>query len=131
MRYPFIVTLLSVALLAALAGCEKPSPIPPPEAAAETMRSVKQGFNDGDTVAFCRDFSEAMFAGGFTKGKYLEVNRSLKSALGAWQSETYLGQEPSKQQGVVHRWRVKFDRGSLKLVLVLNPEGKVTGLWFR
>ncbi len=131
MRYINIALMLSTMLLAALPGCERPSPAPPPQAAAEIMSSIKQGFNAGDTVAFCRDFSEIMFTGGFTRAKYLEVSRTLQAALGAWESEVYLGQEQKEGGLAVHSWRAKFQRGRLKLVLVLNPEGKVAGLWFR
>lgn len=118
-------------MLALASGCQRPSSTPPPPEAAGAMASIKDGYNREDTTAFCRDFHGVMFSGGFTTQRYLEVNRMLKGKLGEWLSETYLGQKPHGQDMKVHQWRVRFQKGGMKLVLVLDREAKVTGLWFR
>lgn len=130
MRY-YCIAILALAVLMPSIGCERPSPTPPSEDAARSMFSIKDGFNREDTSAFCRDFHGIMFSGGFTTQRYLEVNKMLRGGLGDWISEAYLGQKPHGQDMTVHEWRVKFQKGGMKLVLVLDRDGKVTGLWFR
>ncbi len=121
---------IAAAVLMAI-GCQRPSSVPPPPEAAWAMASIKQGYNAEDTAALCRDFHGIMFSGGFTTQRYLEVNRMLKDRLGEWRSEAYLGHKPYGQEMTVHQWRVDFQRGRMRLVLVLDREAKVTGLWFR
>lgn len=122
---------LGAAMLSLASGCQKPSSAPPPPEAARAMASIRDGYNREDTTAFCRDFHGIMFSGGFTTQRYLEVNRMLKGRLGEWLSEAYLGQKPQGEEMTVHQWRVRFQKGGMKLVLVLDREAKVTGLWFR
>jgi hypothetical protein len=87
---------------------------------------VREGFNQEDIDRFCKDFSAIMFTEGFTKKAYLDVIQGLKQRYGTWESEVYRGEDKG-----AHIWRVQFSRGKAKLVLVLNNNGQVIGLWFR
>lgn len=109
-----------------IASCERASRTPPPEDALRVMQGIKAGYNAEDSELFCADFSDIMFTKGFTKGAYLDVIQSVKSKYGNWDSETYLGFFRGE-----HVWRVKLEKGTLKLILILNRQNKVTGLWFR
>ncbi len=117
--------------LAAVTGCERPSATPPPANAQAVMDHVKQGYNNEDMAALCGDFDGIMFGNGFTRDRYLAVCRQIKQSMGTWQSEIYLGQHGSGKGKTVYTWRMAFQKGNLKLVLVLNDQDKVTGLWFR
>ena len=123
--------LLATIWLAALAGCERPSPVPPPAAAQAVMEHVKLGYNNEDMAALCGDFDGSMFGSGFTRERYLAVCQQIRQAMGDWRSEVYLGQEPYGHDKVIYKWRMTFAKGNLKLVLVLNDQDKVTGLWFK
>lgn len=90
------------------------------------MEGIKAGYNAEDKQKFCADFADIMFTKGFTEDAYLDVVRELKHKYGDWKSETYLGLDER-----AHEWRVQMEKGKLKLILVLNEESKVTGLWFR
>jgi hypothetical protein len=120
------ILVLFVVMLLVMAGCEKASSVPPPANVASVLKNVRDGYNAEDADLFTGDFSDIMFTQGFTKQAYLDVIQGLKMKHGSWDSETYLGVEKG-----VHTWRVKFDEGNAKFVLVLNNDGKVTGLWFR
>jgi len=121
--------LAAVALAATavmVAGCERPSDTPPPGHARAAMEKVKQGYASEDMEVFCAGFADIMFTSGFTKQAYLDVVHGLKKKLGAWQSEAYLGEKKG-----TFTWRVTFSDGSAKLVLVLDDDAHVIGLWFR
>jgi hypothetical protein len=119
-----LVLFLTVLLL--LFGCEKPAKEPPPQSVLDVLDNVRTGYNNEDSEIFCKDFSDIMFTKGFTKKAYLDVIQGLKNKLGLWESEIYLGEKDG-----VYSWRLTFEKGKTKLVLVLNDEGGVTGLWFR
>ena len=121
-----VIVVLPVVMLLTLTSCERASSVPPPANAAGVLKNVRDGYNKEDADLFCGDFSDIMFTKGFTKQAYLDVIQGLKMKYGTWDSEMYLGEEIG-----VHTWRVKFNEGDAKFVLVLNKEGKVTGLWFR
>lgn len=121
----------SAALLAfitalAFASCDRPSKTPPPESAVRVMEGIKAAYNAENKQRFCADFADIMFTKGFTEDAYLDVIRELKHKYGDWNSETYLGLDER-----AHEWRVQMEKGKLKLILILNEESKVTGLWFR
>ena len=109
------------------AACEKPSKVPPPADVASVLKNLRDGCENRDPDVFCKDFSDIMFTQGFTKDAYMDVIKSLEQQKGKWVSEVYLGED---KEGV-HVWRMKFDNGSAKLVLVFNDRWQVTGLWFR
>jgi len=108
------------------ASCDRQSKTPPPDDALRVMSGIKAGYNAEDKEGFCADFADIMFTKGFTKNAYLDVIRQLKQKYGGWESETYLGFFRGE-----HTWKVTMEKGSLKLILILNEESKVTGLWFR
>lgn len=121
-----VMVALFLSFLLFLLGCEKPAEEPPPNNVLEVLDNVRAGYNNEDPELFCKDFSDIMFTDGFTKKAYLDVIQGLKNKLGLWESEIYLGEKDA-----VHSWRVTFEKGNTKLVLVLNDRGGVTGLWFR
>ena len=119
--------LLAVSILAAaIFACERASKEPPPENVARVMESIKTAYNTEDKEKFCSDFADIMFTGGFTKDAYLDVIREIKRKRGDWKSETYLGLDDR-----AHVWRVQAEKGRLKLILIVNEDSRVTGLWFR
>jgi len=118
--------LAATTLTVAVVACEQAPKEPPPESAARVMEDIKAGYNAEDKEKFCADFADIMFTKGFTEDAYLDVIRELKHKYGDWKSETYLGLDER-----AHEWRVQMEKGKLKLILVLNEESKVTGLWFR
>ena len=119
-----IVSLFIISLL--ISGCERASSIPPPESALAVVQNVREGYNAEDVDLFCNDFSDIMFTKGFTRRAYLDVIQGLRKKFGAWESEVYLGEEKG-----AYIWRVKFETGRAKLVLVFNDSWQVIGLWFR
>lgn len=121
-----VIVILFFSVLLLLLGCEKPAEEPPPEGVLDVLGNVRAGYNDEDEELFCGDFSDIMFTDGFTKKAYLDVIQGLKNKLGLWESEIYLGEKDA-----VYSWRVTFEKGNTKLVMVLNDSGGVTGLWFR
>ncbi len=115
-----------LSLGAVLAGCARPSATPAPEDALRVLANVREGYNASDAESFCQDFAPIMFTRGFTKAAYLDVVKGLQRKLGQWVSEVYLGEKDG-----VYTWRASFEKGRAKVVLVLDDEWKVTGLWFR
>ncbi len=115
-----------VVLAILIPSCERASKTPPPEDVLRVMNNIKAAFNAEDTDAFTADFAAIMFTQGFTKDAYLDVIQQLKRKYGHWETETYLGEVTGE-----YAWRLKMEKGSLKLILVLNEEHKVIGLWFR
>ena len=109
-----------------VASCERASEKPPPEQALRVMSGIRAGYNAEDSELFCADFADIMFTQGFTKDAYLDVIQELKRKYGGWEGETYLGEVRGE-----YAWRLTMEKGSLKLILILNRQGKVTGLWFR
>lgn len=120
------VGAIALLAMAAAAGCARPSATPAPEAAQTVLGHVRDGYASQKADTLCQDFAAIMFTKGFTKQAYLNVIQRLHQQLGAWVSETYMGEKTD-----VYTWRVKFEKGAANLVIVLSPEGKVTGLWFR
>lgn len=121
--------LVSLFLLVFLivSGCGESQKTLPPDNVLIVLNNVKVGYNKEEIDIFCNDFSDIMFTKGFTKRAYLDVIQSLKNKLGEWESEKYLGVNNKD----TYTWRVKFKNGKTKLVLVLNDNRKVIGLWFR
>lgn len=111
---------------AVLAGCARPSATPAPAEALCALANVREGYNAADPEAFCQDFAPIMFTTGFTEAAYLDVVKGLQRKLGRWVSEVYMG-----EKGEVYTWRAAFEKGKATVVLVLDDEWKVTGLWFR
>ncbi len=120
-----IAVSLSIACLM-LSGCGRPSKTTPPNSVLSALKNVREGYDKEDMDLFCKDFSDIMFTQGFTKQAYLDVVQGLKRKLGEWKSEAYLGEDNG-----VHTWRAEFTNGKAELVLVLNNDSRVTGLWFR
>ena len=118
----FMVLLFAIVAI----NCERQPVAPPPEAVLLVLDTIRSGYNKQDAELFCKDFSAIMFTKGFTKNAWLDVIKELKKKLGEWKAEKYLGQENE-----VYTWRVQFDKGKTKCVIVLNEEFRVTGLWFR
>ncbi|NLD41937.1 MAG: hypothetical protein GX657_00435 [Chloroflexi bacterium] len=112
-------------LAVGLAGCEKASDTPPPEAAQAAFDHVREGYTQEDAALFTQDFAEVMFAGHDAEW-YLGVVRDLKERFGAWGEAVYLGAQDSQ-----YTWRVSFDKGKLKVLIVLDEDERVSGLWFR
>jgi hypothetical protein len=123
-KYNIVILLCSCFLI--ISGCERPAKTPPSDSVLLVLENVREGFNQEDVDRFCKDFSAIMFTKGFTKKAYLDVIQGLKQRYGAWESEVYRGEDKG-----AHIWRVQFSRGKAKLVLVLNNDGQVIGLWFR
>ena len=92
----------------------------------QVMEGIKAAYNAVDADAFTADFGEIMFTQGFTIGAYRDVMDGLMQQCGKWESEAYTGFKDG-----AYVWRVKFEKTSLNVVIVLNSKGKVTGLWFR
>jgi hypothetical protein len=107
-------------------ACEQTPKEPPPNRAVQVMQSIKAAYNAVDADAFTADFGEIMFTQGFTIGAYHDVMDGLMQQCGTWESEEYTGVKNG-----AYTWRAKFEKMSLNVVIVLNTEGKVTGLWFR
>ena len=121
-----MIMLLFLIILLMFSGCERSLRVSPPDNALSVLNNVREGYNREDADKFCKDFSDIMFTNGFTKKAYLDVVESLKKKFGDWEQEVYLGEDKG-----VYRWQVKFSKGKSKLVLVLNNDSRVTGLWFR
>lgn len=121
-----IIIFFHLIIFLMLSMCDKPSKIPPPDTVILVLNNVREGYNKEDVDRFCNDFSDIMFTKGFTKKAYLDVIQGLKKRLGEWESEIYLGIDKG-----AYTWRVKFKNGTAKLVLVLNNDWQVIGLWFR
>ena len=120
-----VLTCLLLALAAAGCGGEEASDEPPPPAAQAAFDHVRAGYGSEDAAVFTQDFAEIMFTDR-TAEDYLDVVSQLKTALGAWGDEaTYLGAEDG-----AHSWRVRFEKGTPRVVIVLDEEEKVSGLWF-
>lgn len=113
-------------LVALLAGCEKPQEVPPPAEVLEIMQHIKDGYNNEDVELFTGDFADIMFTKGFTREAWRDTMKKVKQKLGAWESEVYLGEKDG-----VYTWRGNFEKGKVKCVIVLNEDGRVSGLWFR
>ena len=90
------------------------------------MQGIRAAYNAVDADAFTADFGEIMFTSGFTVGAYHDVMDGLMQQCGMWESEEYTGFKDG-----AYIWRAKFEKTSLNVVIVLNSDGKVTGLWFR
>lgn len=121
-----VIVLFHLIIFLMLSVCDKSSKIPPPDSIILVLNNVREGYNKEDVDLFCIDFSDIMFTKGFTKKAYLDVIQGLKKKLGEWESEIYLGIDKG-----AYTWRVKFKNGKAKLVLVLNNDQQVIGLWFR
>ena len=124
MRLAFVcgvVLLLSVGV----AGCEKASDTPPPEAAQAAFDHVREGYTKEDAVLLTQDFAAIMFTGRAAES-YLEVVSGLKERFGEWGEAVYLGAEDNQ-----YTWRVSFDEAKLKVLIVLDEDERVSGLWFR
>jgi hypothetical protein len=122
-----ILILLCIGLLAiTLIGCEKPAEVPPPENVLTIMQHIKDGYNSEDVELFTSDFADIMFTKGFSKEAWRDAMKKIRQKLGAWKSEIYLGEKES-----VYTWRGTFEKGKAKCVIVLNEDGRVSGLWFR
>jgi len=122
-----LLAVLALFLLVAfLPACDRASKTPPPEDVLRVMSNIKAAFNAEDIDKFTADFGAIMFTQGFTKDAYLDVIQQLKRKYGNWESETYLGETSGE-----YAWRLKMEKGSLKLILVLSKEHRVIGLWFR
>jgi hypothetical protein len=106
-------------------GCAKEVEPAPAEALA-VLGNVRSGYNAEDMALFCADFDDVMFGSGYTPDTYLQTTQQLKAQLGAWKSEEYLGAKDNE-----YSWRVTFDKSKAKLLLVLNEDWRVVGLWFR
>ena len=124
-RFRVFLAVLVVMLLAAV-GCERASETPPPDEMATVLSNVREGYNAEDAGLFCADFDEVMFPEGYTQDTYLETIQQLQAQLGEWRSEVYLGTEDNQ-----YTWRVTFANAKAKLLLVMDEEWHVTGLWFR
>ncbi len=123
-RYVLVCILLAMALLGC--GGETASDEPPPAAAQAAYDHVREGYQEEDAAVFTQDFGEVMFTDRSAED-YLEVVDQLKTALGDWGDEaTYLGVEDG-----AHSWRVTFEKGKPMVVIVLDEEDRVSGLWFR
>ena len=122
-----LVALFIAAILASIAiACEQAPKEPPPDRAVKVMENIKAAYNADDAGAFTADFGEIMFTQGFTIGAYHDVMDGLMQQCGTWESEEYTGVKNG-----AYTWRAKFEKTSLNVVIVLNSDGKVTGLWFR
>jgi predicted small lipoprotein YifL len=122
-RYRGCLFVLLIAVLA-LAGCGPKAP--PPDEVLPVLEHVRAGYNAEDMELFCADFGEVMFSGGFTRETYLQTVQQVKAQLGAWQSEAYLGAQDNE-----YTWRVTFAQAKAKLLLVMDADWRVIGLWFR
>jgi hypothetical protein len=120
--WPFL-TILSMVLIV---GCEKPAETPPPEHVLEIMHHIKDGYNNEDVKLLTSDFADIMFAKGFSEEAWRDTMKKIKKKLGTWKSEVYLGEKDD-----VYTWRGTFEKGKVKCVIVLNEDGRVSGLWFR
>ncbi len=108
-------------------ACANVSKEPPPAEVVKIYHNVETGFITEDVDIFCQDFADIMFNDEYTKSKYLSVIKDLKSQLGDLENSTYFG----KQKDNIYIWQLTFSEGKLKLVLVINKENKISGLWFR
>ncbi len=120
------VLLCIAVLIGLLAGCERASQTPPPDNVVIIMQHIKDGYNEEDVEVLTADFADIMFSKGFTKDVWLETLKEIKTKLGRWESEIYLGEKDN-----VYTWRGTFEKGKVKCVIVLNEQQKVSGLWFR
>ncbi|TET21220.1 MAG: hypothetical protein E3J78_04130 [Candidatus Cloacimonadota bacterium] len=118
----FIMLFFTIAVI----NCERQPVAPPPEAVLLVLDTIRSGYNEQDAELFYKDFSAIMFTKGFTKDAWFDVIKELKQKLGEWKAQKYLGEEKG-----AYTWRVQFDKGKTKCVIVLNEEFRVTGLWFR
>ncbi|NLG27118.1 MAG: hypothetical protein GX557_04365 [Chloroflexi bacterium] len=124
MRRSICLLALAAALFVAV-GCGG-TPEPPPDEALAVLGNVRSGYNAEDMALFCADFDDVMFDAGHTPETYLQTTQQLKAQLGAWESDEYLGAEDNE-----YTWRVTFAKSKAKLLLVLNEDRRVIGLWFR
>ncbi len=121
-----IIVLIPLIVLLILSGCRIRPKTPPLDRVLTILNNVREGYNKEDMDQFCNDFSDIMYTRGFTKNVYLDITQDLKKKLGEWESEIYHGEENG-----VYTWQVKFQKGKTKLILVLDNNLQVTGLWFR
>lgn len=121
-----MLSVCVVISLLLLLGCEKPSSSPPPENVLTIMQHIKEGYNNEDVDLLTSDFADIMFTKGFTKEAWRDTMKKIKQKLGGWKSEEYLGEKEN-----VYTWRGTFEKGKVKCVIVLNEDGRVSGLWFR
>ena len=124
MRRLLLVCVLLLTAGAAL-GCAKEVE-PPSDEALAVLTNVRAGYNAEDMALFCADFADIMFGSGYTPDTYLQTTQQLKAQLGAWKSEQFLGIKDNE-----YTWRVTFDKAKVKLLLVLDEDWRVIGLWFR
>jgi hypothetical protein len=122
----WVVLFATFALAAALIACKQTPQEPPSDRVVQVMEGIKAAYNADDVEAFTADFGDIMFTQGFTKGAYHDVMDGLMQRCGTWESENYAGYRDG-----AYIWRAKFEKTSLNVVLVLNSDGQVTGLWFR
>jgi hypothetical protein len=126
-RRKALPVLLCIAVfIGLLAGCERASKTPPPDDVLVILQHIKDGYNNEKVELLTTDFADIMFSKGFTKDVWLETLKKIKEKLGRWESETYLGEKDN-----VYTWRGSFEKGKVKCVVVLDAQGKVSGLWFR
>jgi len=114
-----------VALAVVLAACARPSDTPPPEEAQRAYDHIREGYTAGDPAVLTQAFAEIMFTGR-TVESYGEVIEQLKAQLGEWGEGVYYGEDDGQ-----HTWQVTFEKGKARVLIVLDDEGRVTGLWFR
>ncbi len=120
------LALTASALFITIIACQRAPKEPPPARAVQVMQDIKAAYNAGDVEAFTADFGDIMFTQGFTKGAYHDVMDGLMQRCGKWESEAYTGFKDG-----ANIWRAKFEKTSLNVVIVLNSDGQVTGLWFK
>ena len=118
--------VLTIFLALALCGCEAASKTPPPDEMLVVLEHVRTGYQTEDMDLLTADFDAIMFSEDYTLDTYLATVWTLNEQLGEWRSEVYLGVEDD-----VYTWRVTFSKRKAKLVLVMDADWKVTGLWFR
>jgi hypothetical protein len=122
-RFCAIILVLACSVLT-MSGCAPADP--PPNEVLAVLAHVREGYGADDAALFCTDFADVMFTGGFTLDTYRQTIQQVKAQLGDWKSEVYLGEKDS-----AYTWRVTFAKAKAKLLLVMDPDWRVTGLWFR
>jgi hypothetical protein len=127
-RIAVALAVLAAGFLAAgaVVGCSRAPVDPPPPAVQAIYERIREGYRQRNADTFTQDFAEVMFARQGPEG-YMDVVDTLKSRFGEWgDEETYLGADND-----THTWRVRLGRNLIRVVIVLDEDDRVQGLWFR